>query len=122
MDYRLNFVRVFVRDWDRAATFYTGTLGMEPTFRGDEMGWMQLQTGEGQLAIERVAPDDAEGNALVGRFVGVSLEVEDIHATYETLRGRGVEFAEAPTAQPWGGTLAHFQDPDGNTLTLIGAS
>jgi predicted enzyme related to lactoylglutathione lyase len=88
----LYVVRVFVTDWDRALRFYTETLG--PPYEG------------------------AEG-PLVGRFVGVSLRVDDIDETYQTLRGRGVEFVAPPARMPWGGVLAHFRDPDGNVLTLL---
>lgn len=119
MEYELFAVRVFVRDWDRAIAFYTETLGIPTTFRSDEMGWAQLATGEGQLALERAAPDDEESQGLVGRFVGVSLAVPNIHETYATLFERGVEFLHAPEKQPWGGTIAHLRDPDGNVITLL---
>lgn len=119
MDYKLYAVRVFVRDWDRALAFYTETLGIETTFRSDEMGWAQLATGEGQIAIDRADPDDEESQGLVGRFVRVSLAVPDLQETYKTLVERGVEFLHAPAQQPWGGTITHFRDPDGNVLTLL---
>lgn len=121
MDYRLFVVRVFVTDWDRAVRFYTETLGIPTTFRSDEMGWAQLATGEGQLALERTAPGDVEADELVGRFVGVSLQVPDIEAAHKTLVERGVEFLAPPEPQPWGGVLAHFRDPDGNVITLFGS-
>jgi lactoylglutathione lyase len=120
MDYKLYAVRVFVTDWERALRFYTETLGIPVASRSDELGWAQLATGEGQLALERTAPDDDEAQDLVGRFVGVSLEVADIDATYETLVGRGVSFLGPPAKQPWGGVLAHLRDPDGNVVTLLG--
>ena len=31
-----------------------------------------------------------------------------------------VEFLAPPEKQPWCGSLAHFRDPDGNVLTLLG--
>jgi lactoylglutathione lyase len=106
MEFKLFAVRVFVRDWDRALEFYTETLGIPTTFRGDEMGWAQLATGEGQLAIERAAPDDEEAQELVGRFVGVSLQVSDIHATHRALVDRGVEFV-GPPGKPRIGPICH---------------
>ena len=121
MDYKLYAVRVFVTDWERAIRFYTEILGMRTTYRSDEIGWAQMATGEGQLALERVDPSDQEGKALVGRFVGVSLQVPDIFATYKTLVERGVEFIAPPEKQSWGGVLVHLRDPDGNVLTLLGA-
>ena len=90
-------------------------------YRSDEWGWAQMATGEGQLALERVDPSDEEGRALVGRFVGVSLQVPNILATCETLAQRGVEFVGPPEKQRWGGILAHLRDPDGNILTLVGS-
>lgn len=126
MDFELYAVRVFVTDWERAVRFYTETLGIPAVFRSDEMGWMQLATGQGQLALERVragaeAPYPGSEEPLVGRFVGVSLRVDDIHHAYKTLIERGVSFLSPPELQPWGGVLAHFRDPDGNVLTLLGA-
>ncbi len=121
MDYKLFAVRVFVTDWNRVLRFYTETLGIPTTYRSDELGWAQLAIGDGQLALERVAPDDAEARELVGRFVGVSLQVADIEATHRILVERGVEFLAPPETQPWGGVLAHFRDPDGNIITLVGS-
>jgi catechol 2,3-dioxygenase-like lactoylglutathione lyase family enzyme len=117
--YSLAVVRVFVRDFERALAFYTETLGM-PLAHGSD-GWAQLDTGAAQLALERVGPGEADGEALLGRFVGVSLAVADVDAVHARLRSRGVEFLGPPERMPWGGTLAHFRDPEGNVLTLLGA-
>jgi catechol 2,3-dioxygenase-like lactoylglutathione lyase family enzyme len=125
MEFQLVVVRVFVRDWPRAIRFYTETLGIPLASRSDEFGWAQLDTGAAQLALERFRPGeeeeapDSEGD-LVGRFLGVSLAVADIDATYRRLRSRGVEFLEPPAVMPWGGVLAHLRDPDGNVVTLVG--
>jgi lactoylglutathione lyase len=89
VEYKLTVVRVFVTDWTRALRFYLDTLGMTAVHRSDEWGWAQMATGEGQLAIERVDAADDEGQALVGRFVGVSLQVPDVFATYDALVARG---------------------------------
>lgn len=121
MEYRLYALRIFTLDWDRALTFYSETLEMPVHYANAEIGWCELDTGSARLAIERLAADDSEADRLVGRFVGVSLEVDDIAATHQTLVSRGVEFLNPPEKQPWGGVLAHFEDPDGNVLTLLGA-
>jgi predicted enzyme related to lactoylglutathione lyase len=120
--YRLLLVRVFVRDFERAVRFYTEALGMKLSFRDDSLGWAQLATAGAELALERDRGEREDGGdeELVGRFVGVSLAVEDIEQVYETLRARGVEFLRPPEKMPWGGVLAHLRDPDGNVLTLAG--
>ena len=120
-EYTAYAIRVFVTDWKRALAFYHETLGISVNFESEEMGWAQLDTGECNLAIERLAPDDPEAAALIGRNVGVSLQVDDIQATFERLVSRGVEFVGAPERQPWGGVLAHLKDPDGNIVTLLGS-
>lgn len=113
-------VRLFVRQWDAACDFYGQKLGLTQRFRDDDMGWAEFDLGGPCFGIERVADDDAEGNSYVGRFVGVSLRVEDIQAVHKELTAKGVIFVEAPEQQPWGGWLAHLKDPDGNVLTLLG--
>lgn len=117
---KLYALRIFVRDWDAACAFYGKTLGLTERFRNDEMGWAEYDLDGPCFGLQRADPDDAEDAALVGRFLGVSLQVDDIQQTYAALAAKGVDFPSPPEAQPWGGSLAHFKDPDGNVLTLLG--
>ena len=119
LDARLDTVRIFTRDWASARRFYAETLGLEEVFADEDLGWAEYHVGGPSLGLEWVAPEDEEGLALSGRFLGISLEVADIGATVDALRRRGVRFHGDPALQPWGGVLAHFDDPDGNTLTLL---
>jgi predicted enzyme related to lactoylglutathione lyase len=52
----------------------------------------------------------------------ISLQVDDIDVLYQELTDKGVEFEGPPAEQPWGGVLAHFKDPDGDTITLLGSA
>jgi catechol 2,3-dioxygenase-like lactoylglutathione lyase family enzyme len=117
---KIGFVRVFVTDFDKSLDFYTKTLGMELDYT-DKANWAQFKSGEDvSLAIEKCAPDCVEqGSKLVGRFVGVTLMVDNIEEQYSRLVAKGVEFTGRPEKQPWGGTLAHLKDLDGNVLTLM---
>ena len=47
----------------------------------------------------------------------VFLTTEDCRASYEELKGRGVEFVEEPEERPYG-IDAGFRDPSGNHLRL----
>ena len=114
----LHAVRIFVHDWDAACRFYGETLGLRERFRSDPHGWAEYDVGGAALGIERVDAADAASSALVGRFVGVSLRVDDI--VHRALAERGVRFTAPPERQAWGGTLAELADPDGNRLTLLG--
>lgn len=117
---KLYAVRIFVDDFNTACDFYGNTLGLPSRNRNDEIGWAEFDVGGASLGIEQAAPGEEESADLVGRFVGVSLQVNDIDAVYERLVEKGVRFTGPPVKQPWGGTLAHFDDPAGNTLTLLG--
>ena len=118
---KLYAVRVFVENWESAYHFYEKVLKLPLSFKDDGFGWAEFDIGGPKLGLERVSSGDEEGKKLVGRFLGVSLQVEDIQSTYEDLKRLGVEFAGPPQKQSWGGTLAHFKDPAGNTLTLLGS-
>ncbi|HWF26009.1 MAG TPA: VOC family protein [Solirubrobacteraceae bacterium] len=51
-------------------------------------------------------------------FAGtVFLTTEDCVATYEELKGRGVEFSEEPEERPYGIDCG-FRDPSGNAMRL----
>jgi len=47
----------------------------------------------------------------------LSYECDDIDATYQELKGLGVEFDGPPEKQPWG-TQAMFKDSEGNRFAL----
>ena len=117
--YRLRAVRVFVNDFERAYEFYWRTLGIEVVVRNREAGYALFDTGPVRLIVEAVDPSANEDRRLVGRFVGLSLAVDDLDRVHRELAAKGVEFAVTPRPQPWAGRLAHFYDPDRNILTLV---
>lgn len=120
--YKLYAVRVFSFRWEESLAFYRDIIGFPVSFADADMGWAQFELGPAYIGLERCDPDDPEASDLVGRFVATSIEVDDIQSTYNTLVDRGVEFVAPPAKQPWGGILAHFKDPDGNVLTLLGGA
>ena len=79
-----------------------------------------VRCGEPNLGLERADPDDAEGSKMVGRFVGMSLQMGDFDGIRQDLVGKGVEFTAPPEKQVWGGTLAHFRDSARYIRTLLG--
>jgi catechol 2,3-dioxygenase-like lactoylglutathione lyase family enzyme len=114
-------VRLFVSDLKRAVDFYSSTLGLELTAH-HESQYAVFQLPNVTLLVERVDPGDAEFKELVGRFAGMSLTTGDIRTAYQSLSRMGVRFEGMPEKQFWGGTLAHFHDPDNNVLTLVEAA
>jgi uncharacterized glyoxalase superfamily protein PhnB len=131
---RIATAQLWVHDQDEALAFYTQKLGME--VRSDvtlaEMGdfrWLTVgPAGQPDIAIVLMAipgapvmdPDTAdEVRGLMAKgFAGtIFLTTEDVHASYEELKGRGVEFVDQPEERPYG-IDSSFRDPSGNHLRL----
>ena len=113
----VNAVRIFVDDVGRARHFYRDVLELDERWATPDCALFDLDGKN--VILEKVAPGDSEHD-LVGRFLAVSFNVDDIDATYRKLLGKGVSFSGPPERQAWGGTLAFPSDPDGNILTLVG--
>jgi len=131
---RIANAQLWVHDQEEALAFYTEKVGME--VRADvtlpEMGdfrWLTVgPPGQEDVSIVLMAipgppvmDDETAGQvrALMAKgFAGtVFLTTEDCHASYEELRGRGVEFSEAPEERPYG-IDSGFRDPSGNSIRL----
>ena len=118
-----------VHDQDAAIAFYTDKLGFE--LRND------VTIADGALRCVTVAPpgtdlevillppggpgtaEDARSQALEliaqGLIPGLIFRVDDCRATYEELKGRGVEMTQEPIEQSYGIDAA-FRDPSGNHI------
>jgi lactoylglutathione lyase len=107
---------VSVSDQDRALDFYTTKLGFET--RADisvgDYRWIEVVPPGAETALV-LEP----GRGTVGTFTSVVFATDDMQATYEQLRSRGVRFTEEPARQSWGGIQAQFVDQDGNTFVLV---
>ena len=132
--YRIANAQLWVHDQDEALEFYTKKLGME--VRTDvtlaELGNFRClrvsPPSQPDISIVLMAipgppvmdPDTAEQvRALMAKgFAGtVFLTTDDVHAAYEELKGRGVEFSEEPEERPYG-IDSGFRDPSGNSFRL----
>jgi predicted enzyme related to lactoylglutathione lyase len=115
----LGAVRVFVRDIAEAKAFYSQRLGLTVEAADEVHGFCMFDTGATKLIIEALGSEDSESRELVGRFTGLSFPVADVHAKHRQLAAAGVEFSGEPEQQHWGGWLATFKDPSGNSLQLV---
>src|SRR5438067_806501 len=114
-------VGIYVGDQERARRFFVESLGFEligdmPMGEGaNAPRWIEVAPPDRGVLLVLYTPDEQKDR--VGTFSNVLFNCDDIHRTYEELRARGVEFAEAPSKQFWG-WWAMFKDPDGNTYGL----
>jgi catechol 2,3-dioxygenase-like lactoylglutathione lyase family enzyme len=118
---RIRYVRVFVTDLVAARRFYAQILGLNILWEYENKA-IGFDLGPVLIVEDVSSEEDRNERDLAGRYVGCSIEVEDIQATYSELVAKGVHFTAPPEKQEWGGTLAHFEDPAGNVLTLVGSS
>jgi lactoylglutathione lyase len=128
----LGMLPIFVSDQQRALEFYRDKLGFEVVMDNPYTGygpegfrWITVapEAGGPQLILYHpgMHPDQDRVKELQGRvgsWTGMIFHTDDIHAAYETLRGRGVPFEGPPSQQPWGGWETWFTDPDGNRFHL----
>jgi catechol 2,3-dioxygenase-like lactoylglutathione lyase family enzyme len=115
---------VFVDDQRAALDFYTNKLGLEKVQDepyGEDTRWITVSPAGSRIMIALEKAQHDHEKALVGRSDGTPvlvLSTDDIHASYELLRERGVRFLEEPVRYPWGGIGARFLDQDGNPIFL----
>jgi uncharacterized glyoxalase superfamily protein PhnB len=131
---KLSNAQLWVHDQNEALAFWTDKVGME--VRSDvtlpEMGdfrWLAVgPPGQDDVSIVLMAIPgppvmDAEtagevSNLMSKGFAGtIFLTTDDVQASYEELKGRGVEFTEAPEERPYG-IDSGFRDPSGNSIRL----
>lgn len=117
---RLSAVRIFVDDLDAARKFYREALGLRLREEAPREGWLVFESEGVRVIIESLnLAAESERRDFVGRFLGISFEVNDLADEYARLVGLGVRFAGPPALQPWGGSLATLFDAAGNQLQLV---
>jgi catechol 2,3-dioxygenase-like lactoylglutathione lyase family enzyme len=120
--------RIPVRDLQRSRKFYAEKLGLEPM--EERPGGLLYRCGEGEFALFEST------GAASGNHTQMGWEVEDIEATVEQLRARGVVFEEYdfpglktvngiaevegnyPSKGGVGERAAWFRDVDGNLFGI----
>jgi len=129
----LTNVNVWVHDQDEALAFYTDKLGLE--LRDDvtvpEMGnfrWLTVGVPGQDVSLALLTVPgppvfDADTSAKVKELVskgaagGLFFATDDVRASYDELKSRGVEFSQEPTQQPYG-IDSGFRDPSGNQIRM----
>ncbi len=126
--------QLWVHDQDEALAFWTEKVGMEVRAdvtlpEMDDFRWLtvgppsQEEVSITLMAIPGQPVMDAETSEQVRDLVAkgfagtVFLTTDDCQASYEELKGRGVEFSEAPEKRPYG-IDSGFRDPSGNSIRL----
>ena len=123
--------QLFVLDQDEALDFFVNTLGLEVAADQDLgfMRWLTVRVpGDParEILLERPGPpamDEATAaqarQLLTKGAVGGALffTTDDAHATFKTLKERGVEVTDEPATRPYGIDFG-IRDPFGNAIRI----
>ena len=111
-------ITLFVEDLAEAKRFYSEPFQLPVFFEDDTSAVFKfgetlvnlLQSNEAHelVAPARVATPDA---GVRSQF---TLGVDDVDATCDELKARGVELLNGPMDRPWGVRTASFRDPGGH--------
>ncbi len=98
-----------VSDMDAATAFYRDHLGLDVVDHDGD--WTEVTAGDQRIGLNATESPSGDGGAVI------AFAVDDIDATVEELKGKGVEFSGEVSEHPWG-RIAPFKDPDGNDLQV----
>ena len=129
---KMNHVSIFVLDQDRAYEFYVNKLGFKvhtDAPMGPGMRWLTvcppeqpdleitLMKIEDGMMFKSSTADQMKEMVKNGTFGFGVFECNNLLATYEELKAKGVEFTKPPTKEFYG-FEALFKDDSGNWFSL----
>ncbi len=112
---RMNMMRIPCIDLKESERFYSEKLGLAKIFGSNADGFIGYQLDNIQLLLEV----EVKGEFECGKFLGFSLEVEDIQTFYEASQKQGIEFTGPPEKQFWGGLMTHIVDSSKNIFSIV---
>ncbi len=112
---RVNTLRIPCRELVESADFYAKALDLPVAFGTPSEGYVGFQLDNAQILLETQARGDFE----CGRYLGFSIEVDDVMAFHHACCQRGVTFTHPPEEQAWGGIMTHLEDCNGNTFSVV---
>lgn len=114
----VTFVGIPVADQDVALKFYTECLGFkiatDRPFTASQR-WIEVLIPGAETGLALYTPEGHE--TRIGQFQSIAFWCDDVFATSDILKSKGVRFAQEPKKEPWGST-ALIMDPDGNQFAL----
>jgi catechol 2,3-dioxygenase-like lactoylglutathione lyase family enzyme len=126
----LRLSQIFVLDQDEALDFYVNKLGLEVKVDAD-LGFMRWLTvavpgSDREILLEVPGPPahdedtartirESLGKGAGGGWLGFA--TDDVHATYEDLKAKGVDLTSEPTEMSYG-TDFGVRDPFGNAIRI----
>jgi len=129
---RMSHISIYVLDQDSAYDFYINKLGFKihtDAPMGPSMRWLTVNPPDQPdleitlIQVEEGMMFNAESAKMMRQLVSKGtfgfgvFECNDIYATYEELKNKGVEFIKSPKKEFYG-IEALFKDDSGNWFSL----
>ena len=121
---RILSATVFVRDQDRSLRFFVEQLGftlvIDMSYESGDR-WIAVAPPDGSTVLALISPaPNSKDFKRIGQSKDISFVTEDVVGKFHEWRERNVRFHHPPQATLWGGISTRFDDPDGNTFSLVG--
>ena len=115
-------ITLFVEDLEDAKRFYRDVFELPVAFADANSAVFNFGDTMVNLLMASEAPGLVEPAVVAAREAGVrfqfTLGVDDVDATCDRLRERGVEILNGPMDRPWGIRTASFRDPGGHVWEI----
>ncbi len=116
---RLGRAILFVKDFEGMLAFYSNTLGLRVTQRGEVPGWVELDAGGAVLALHAIPRAIAERITIASpprareeTPIKLAFVVPDVESERVRLQSMGVSMSEV---HAWG---CDGVDPEGNVFQI----
>ena len=102
-----------VLDLSRARAFYQDVLGLETLM---DHGWIQTYGSQAEMTVQvSFASEGGSGTPVPD----LSIEVDDVDAALERMRGAGFAIEYGPADEPWGVRRFFVRDPFGKLVNVL---
>lgn len=101
----------YCNKWKETITFYKDILCFPVLFTKE--WFVEFEINE----TSRLSVADASRTSIDssdGKGITISMKVDDIYATYDTLKAKGIQ--QIIIKEQWGSKVIYLYDPDGNRL------
>jgi catechol 2,3-dioxygenase-like lactoylglutathione lyase family enzyme len=118
----IKFVSIPVRNQDVSLKFYTEAMGFKVVTDQpftETQRWIELLIPGAESGLALFTPEGHESR--IGQFQSISFWCDDVFATADVLKSKGVAFTQEPKKEVWG-SMAVFKDPDGNQFAISSKS
>jgi catechol 2,3-dioxygenase-like lactoylglutathione lyase family enzyme len=111
-------ITLFVEDLEEAKRFYQEVFDLPTKYEDDTSAVFDFRNTMVNLLVISEAPELITPGVVAPRDAGarmqLTIEVDDVDATCDHLKRRGVTLLNGPMDRPWGIRTATFADPAGN--------